>query len=272
MIVRDTYREKLFAIISMQPWVWVVVVLLLVAIMAIAMVWRTKERFSPVESHPQPSIPSDFRIYNYLPRHAIRVSVVVGDTTTQLVSSISPDSVGHLTRDQVVSYLVGGNVLRFDVIDPDTGVAHHFTDYMIDTSRDERIKNLHVGMVTTRYIGGSMDSLNMVTPHANAGLGSAWLVIHNPTYIPLRLNDDIIVQPHSTFRYLGYLHEGVTMGTYFKDPSGLYPTFQYLRPHNHLYYGVVSDIRQPLYGCWQTEFNDQCDYGQTLWPFQEGVM
>lgn len=272
---------------------WVVVVaIILAAIAAVAgaLVWVSKQRENyrsyellgrttqkkfGVERFTQPS---EFRVFNYFPKHAISLDVVVAQGEDRysdpidLIDHVPPKKAGSLTRSQVVQYLAPGNVLRFHIIDPKTKIKKHFTDYMVDTDSRERVKNLHVGMITTRFIGGSMDSLNLTTTHANAGGGNAWLMVHNPTYLPLRLNDDIEVAPHSTFRYLGYLHQGVTLGTYLKDRDNMYPDFQYLRPHNSIYYGVVSDIRQPLYGCWQFEFHDQCDYGQTLWPFQEGVV
>jgi hypothetical protein len=231
--------------------------------------------------------PANFTVYNYFPSVPIKVDVLPPNTDIPhiiygteishlkpitLIESVAPLKTGTIPHSLVVKHIVRGAVIRISIIDPITKVPMPYTDYMVDTDADERIKNLHVGMITTRYIGGSTDALHLTTTSANAIQGNAWLMIHNLTSLPLRLNDDILVEPHSTFRYLGYLNEGVSLGTYFVDQSGLYPTFQYLRPDNSVYYGLVSDIRQPLYGCFQSEFTDNCEYGQTLWPLEDGVM
>jgi len=219
----------------------------------------------------------NFLIYNYFPNHSVVLDIIEYSSTNpdgnvvRLVDKIKPLSTGSLTKLQVREYLKAKNIIRISVIAP-TGEFKRFSDYEIDTDNQERIKNLHIGMITTRYIG-STDSLRMSTVAGNAVSGNAFLRIHNTTYIPLQLNEeDVSVAPHSTDRYLGYRHQGVTLGTIFSDPSGLYPDFQYLEPHTDLYYGVVSDLRQPISGCWQLEYSDQCEYGQTMWPFQTGVM
>jgi hypothetical protein len=126
-------------------------------------------------------------------------------------------------------------------------------------------------MITTRFIG-TTDILRFSSTAGNAINGPAYLLIHNLTDLPLRLNDDIVVAPHDTFRYLGYRHAGVTLGTIFKDQDRIYPDYQLLEPYSDLYYGVNSDIRQPLNGSFQLEFNDNNDSDQTLWPMQMGQM
>ncbi len=237
--------------------------------------------------------PADFTIYNYLPNHSIVIDIISNnngeaDIVTRLPNVVKPLSTTGLTKEQVEKYLKGGNTIRISVTTPQLP-PQLYTEYFINTDPETRIKNLHVGMITTRFIG-STDGLRMTTAAGNAVQGNATLKIHNLTYLPLDLifpgtdnnanravadaiDDEVIhTAPHSSSRYLGYLHQGVTLGTIFGDAAQLYPNFQYLAPHSDLYYGVVSDIRQPLSGCQQLEFNDDCDYGQTLWPFQEGVM
>lgn len=231
--------------------------------------------------------PTNFHIYNHFPNHAITLDILPATSAVShleygtnikysspvnLIYSVAPKGKGGLTKPQVLKYLVRGNVLKISLFNPLTKEKTPLTDYMVDTDPDERIKNLHVGMITTRYIGGTNDTLNLTTTQANAGGGNAWLNIHNLTEVPLRLNDDIFVEPHSNYKYLGEFNQGITLGLYFKDPDGVYPTFQYLRPHSDIYYGVVSDQEQSLYGCWQQEYTDGCEYGQTMWPLQEGVM
>lgn len=234
---------------------------------------------TPTPPRPPPRPRTNFLISNYHPNHCLRVDILTkcGEQIT-LVNSIPPLSAGGLTKEQVIHHLQPGNIFRFYLLLP-SGYSH-ISDYLINPDvlcPNDRIKNLHVGMITTRFIG-STDGLRMSTTAANAIQGNAWLTIHNLTNLPICLNGHlgkdlaITVDPHSTYRYLGYLHQGVTLGTVFKDNDGIYPDFQYLQPHTDLYYGLTSDIRQPLYGCFQTEFNDDCGYGQTLWPFEEGIL
>lgn len=229
-------------------------------------------------SSPSPSLanhinyqpPTDFLVYNYFPRHSINVVVVNPRSGSQkvLATSIAPLSTSGIQKEDVTTYMVPGNIIRVHIISA-SGETKHFSDLVIDHPTSERIKNLHVGMVTTRFIG-STDVLRMTTNAGNANQGTAWLKIHNLSLLPLRLNDDIVVDPQSRERYKGYLNQGVTLGMIFKDQDELYPDFQYLQPHSDLYYGIVSDLRQPTYGPWQQEFSDECDMDQTLWPLELG--
>jgi hypothetical protein len=223
--------------------------------------------------------PTNFFIHNYFPSHSISIDVKLptGDIIN-MVDMIKPLKTKGLTSDQVRDFLGGGSVLKIYLLPPKVATKIHFLDYAITTDKLERIKSLHVGMITTRFIG-TTDVLRMSTVNGNALGGSAFLRVHNLSYIPLSINNgELIVPPHSTEKYKGYLHQGVTLGTYLKadpislDESKIYPDFQYLKPYTDIYYGVVSDIRQPLNGCWQTEFSDLCDYGQTMWPFEDGIM
>lgn len=214
--------------------------------------------------------PTDFLVYNYFPRHSINVTSINSQTglVRVLASDVPPLKTKGIIKEDVINYIVPGSILRVHIVSPE-GETAHFSDLVVDHDGSERIKNLHIGMVTTRFLG-STDSLRMATTAGNANQGSIWLKIHNLSLLPLRLNDDINVEPQSRERYQGYLNQGVTLGMIFKDQDRLYPDFQYLQPHSDLYYGIVSDLKQPLYGPWQQDFEDECDMDQTLWPFQLG--
>ncbi len=233
---------------------------------------------------------SKFLIYNYFDNHVVDILVLQKNGPSEyLAKDILPKSTAGLSADRVEKYLAEGNTLQIYVksvngittseptkLDSkqslDAASIKHFADYVINTDEDERIKALHIGMITTRFIG-STDGLRMSTTSNNAVGGNATLKIHNVTNMLLRLNDgDITIAPHSTFRYLGYLNQGVTLGTIFTDDDKLYADYQYLKPYSDLYYGVVSDLRQPLDGCWQLTYDDNCEFGQSLWPFEMGIM
>lgn len=221
--------------------------------------------------------PTNFLIFNYFPDSPIKMvaleragfDFVPGDI---LIEKIEPSSTKGLTQSQVSKYIKPGSGFRFYIVNDD-GSEIKISDYVINGQSNRIVKNIHVGMITTRYIADTTDNLHMTSTSGNANQGSAWLIIHNLTDIPLSFNEgQVTVSPKSTTRYLGYLNQGVTLGTYFKEDSGLFPDYQYLKPYNNLYYGVISNTRQPIEGCLQVEFNDECEYGQTLWPFQEGLV
>lgn len=214
-------------------------------------------------------MPTDFLVFNYFPTTPIRMISAYGET---IIDKIEPLKAKGLLKKQVDKYIRPGMSFSFYALDASDHIVAKISDYVVNGNFEGKIKNLHVGMITTRYIANTTDNLHMTTTHANAGQGSAWLIIHNLTDIPLSFNNGgVTVAPKSTTRYLGYLNQGVTLGTYFKEDNGIFPDYQYLQPYNNLYYGLVSNIQQPLSGCLQVEFNDQCEYGQTLWPFQEGI-
>lgn len=207
----------------------------------------------------------------------------------ELASKIEPGRSVALRREYVVRYLAPGNMLHFYVSDQsqDSNAARQnllFAHYVIqdqtglggcDSALPKRIKSLHVGMITTRTIGDAT-YLRQAHSAGNAVGGASKVRIHNLSELRLCLNsgtsEETHIPAHGIEQYKGYLNQGVPLGTLFTDADAMYPTFQYLEPHSDLYYGVVSDIQQPLSGCFQHEYNDRCDYGQTLWPFQEGVM
>lgn len=222
-------------------------------------------------------VPGDFLVFNYFPDEPLKMielkragsSFVPGDV---LIKEIPPMKTKSLTHENVKKYIKPGAAFRFNIINAD-GSETTVSDYVINGQSNRKVKNIHVGMITTRYINDSTDSLHLTTTAGNANLGSAWLVVHNLTDFPISFNEgDIVVAPKSTTRYLGYLNQGVALGTILKEDSGKFPDYQYLKPYNHIYYGLVSDIRQPIEGCAQNEFNDDCEYGQTLWPFQDGLV
>lgn len=242
---------------------WTLVISLVMAgLFLVAIYYITRRQTPPVMIREEYISPADFGIYNYL---NVPVTVKVGATT--LVAALGPNERYGLPKEQVIKYLTPTSIIEITLV-----TGRKYAEIVIDTERHERIKNLHIGMITSRFIGKTTDSLRMSTIAGNAVGGNAWLKIHNLTDIPLELNDDVVVAPHSEVKYLGYRNQGVTLGTYFKDPNGMYPEYQYLIPQSDLYYGVVSDLKQPVQGPFQTEFSDDCDSAQTLWPFEMGQM
>jgi hypothetical protein len=239
---------------------------------------------SHIEEYTPPT--TDFKIYNYLQNSSIQVEVlsiinpVTKTTGTPIIlqKEIRPKGHGGLSSKQVIDYLKPDNVLRIYTFPPGKEDEKiHYSDYVVATKEDERIKALHVGMITTRFIGEGY-YLRDVTHAGNATNGMTWVVLHNLTSLPISLNGGKIkIAPHGTTRYLGTnRHDGVPLGTWFVNDDGLYPTYQYLQPYTDIYYGLTSDQQSAIASwIWEPEFSDGVGYGkdssQTMWPFQEGI-
>jgi hypothetical protein len=225
-----------------------------------------------------PNLKADFFVHNYLPHHSLRLDILTSSDVARtfmpaktLISEIKPNCKAGLTRADVIDYLKKGNMLRFYVFRPGQPQhAKHYCDNVVNTEDDERVKAIRVGMVTSRFIGDTR--INQTANLAgNAVNGQPWLKIHNLTELPIKLNGGkIVVKPHDTTRYLGYLHQGVPLGTNLEDDEGIYPTFQVLYPSTDVYFGVVSDIVQPLFGGFGLTYNDGGTEFEPMHLLQEG--
>ncbi len=151
---------------------------------------------------------------------------------------------------------------------PKSGLVPYSTLMIDNTYKDVRETGIiYIGMHTTRFIGTTDVTRSSTISQAE---GNAWVNIHNTTRSILRLND-FSIPPLGMVRYRGELDQGVRFGTIFKNKDGLYDDFQYLQPHTDLYYGIVSNTLQPLYGGFQISFSEEVDTDQTLWPLQNGI-
>lgn len=210
---------------------------------------------------------SDFPIINKLPNNEISVDIVQNaDTANPIITNVGIIAPGSTTfiKNSYKNLIVQGNMLYIFI--KINGIKTLYSRYVIDKPIDK----LFVGMMSPRYIGKTFDLLNYENTASNAVRGIVFVRIHNMTEIPLLINK-FIVPPHSSYRYAGYMNNGVPIGTIFKNGNGLYKDFQMLRPYSDLYYGQVSNLDQPLEGCFQYEYDDYCDPGQTLWPFSDGI-
>jgi len=187
--------------------------------------------------------------------------------------NIQPRKSYGLKMRTVERYLQGGSKFRvytFDESQPGKG-EELYSEYQLEAPGGTTIKNLHVGMITSRWVGADGD-YNIGSPGLNAVQGLPWIKIHNMTDRPLALNENINISPGGTLRYTGRDHFGVRLGTVFKDPDGIFPEFIFTVPATDVYYGVVSDIQQPLFGGFQltAEFDDNPDEPQ--WLLEGGFM
>lgn len=211
---------------------------------------------------------NDFQIYNYLNK-SICIDILqkhgkvdAYEKPLRLVENIRPRKSQGLKIDAVEKYFESGNRFRvytFDERSP--GLNEEFyADYEIDTPEGTTIKDLHIGMITSRWVGAN-DDFNIGKPGLNAVQGLPWIKIHNYTDRVLVLNNNINISPKGTLQYTGRDHFGVRLGTVFSDQDGIFPDYIFTIPATDVYYGVVSDIQQPLFGGFQLDenFNDDPD-------------
>lgn len=123
------------------------------------------------------------------------------------------------------------------------GVKNNPEEYVSKTNE------LHVGMITSRWVGANPDFNNMP---GNAIQGMPYIRIHNKGSCVLSLNGGcIIIPPGQSRKFIGRDHFGVRLGTEFEDDSGLYNKFILTMRATDLYYGIVGGMPQALFSGWQ---------------------
>ncbi len=221
-----------------------------------------------------------FRIFNYL-KKAIRLEVLTSDddgvTTKEpetLVENIPAGESVKINKAQVDYYMRQGHHVKVYVKDIQRPgkipQEELFADDVFSRlPKNETIKGFHIGMITNRWVSTSSDdSSNWVLP--NAIQSQPWIKIHNHTDRYIALNNNINISPRGQLRYSGRHNFGVPLGTIFVDQDGIFPDYQYTVPNTDIYYGVISDVQQPLNGGYQMDsvFLDNSFLPQ--WSFQNG--
>lgn len=221
-----------------------------------------------------------FYVYNYL-KKPIRLEVLtsddVGVTTKEpetLAENIPAGGKVKLNKAQIDHYMRRGHHVKAYVKDVRRPGRLPQEELYADNvfsllPKDKTIKSLNIGMITSRWVQtNAMDTNNWVLPNAVQGL--PWIKIHNFTDRYIALNNNINMAPRSTLRYSGAHNFGVPLGTIFHDPLGIHPDYQYTVPNTDIYYGVVSDVQQPLNGGWQMDKIFQDDNFQPQWSLENG--
>lgn len=233
------------------------------------------ETHNPKENYKKGNGDDVFPIYNYLNK-TIRLKAIWtnGDQSHEyLLAVIPPRSVKTFPLNEIQAYLTSGtkiDIYTFDRSKP--GIPErYYSSYNMNVPEDTTIKMLHVGMITSRWVGADGD-FNIGKPGMTAVQGMPWIKIHNYTNYPLAINENINISPGGILRYAGRDFYGVRLGTVFKDQDGIFPDYIFTIPATDVYYGVVSDIQQPLFGGFQLtpEFNE--DPNEPQWLLEEGWM
>jgi len=213
----------------------------------------------------------EFYIYNYLNK-SIRVEVSVQKKNGKYVEPFTLATIhpkkrkGFLMKD-IEKYLIRGSRFRvyvYDQLRPGLG-EKLFSTYEMEVPEGKTIKVLHVGMITSKWVGSDSD-YTIGQPGLNAVQGLPWIKMHNMTDMPIALNNNINISANGTLRYSGRDAFGVRLGTIFKDQDGIFQDFIFTVPATDVYYGVTSDIQQPLFGGFQLSplFDDDPDEPQYL--------
>jgi hypothetical protein len=227
--------------------------------------YRPVQLFQSVEGERKP----DFSIFNYLLKS---VRLAFTDPQGKKVGKgIVIPARAHKTlgRDWFEKHFSSGNkigIWYFDPKKPGLGETH-FGDYQTNTP-DAVIKGFHIGQITSRSVGASTD-LTIGRP-ANATDGMPYIKIENMTPNFLVLNESINIGPGGFLRYTGRDHYGVRLGTVLRDTNSVFPDYIIKEPLDFIYYGVVSDIPQPLFGGWQLSEDLELETTLTKYPLQQG--
>ncbi len=208
----------------------------------------------------------EFTIYNHLVL-PIRIRSQKGqrEIGSVLVGARSSKTLG---KEFFAKHFADGNavtVYTTDETKPGKAMGY-YTSYVINTP-DAFIKYLNVGQITTRYVAGNVQG-NMKAPNAVDGL--LYVFIHNMTDRYLSLGETVRIGPQSKLIFKGTDHLGVRLGTVFKDNDGIHPDFILQGRLTDIYYGVTTDLVQPLMGGFQLtdEFDDE-PYGMR-YPLEYG--
>lgn len=181
-------------------------------------------------------------IYNYLNK---KIKIFFQN---KLLFSIEPNSKKKYSIDHFRNIFKYGNCIKLKLTDCD-----YITYSFDDLPPGKTIKELNIGMITSRWVGG--DSFQTIGSGLNAVQGLGYIRLHNFTDKGIYLNRNVYIPPHTIVRYSGRDHFGVRLGTVFKDQEGIYPDFILTVPNTDIYYGVVSDIPQPIFGGYQIDGN-----------------
>ncbi len=195
-----------------------------------------------------------FDISNYLNK-SIRIKVLVdGRREVDIVKNIEPREKHRLNQRIVDKYFTNENLIKIYTLT--NNIPEFLSACRVTTPSGTTINSLNVGMVTSKWVGANSD-YNIGKAGLNAVQGLPYVRIHNMTGQTLYLNGNIKIEPESMIRYKGRDHFGVRLGTVFRDMKGVFSTFTWSIPATDLYYGIVSDVKQPIFGGYQSteEFN-----------------
>lgn len=198
-----------------------------------------------------------FPFYNYLLK-SVRVEAVTPNGNS-IVTTVAPRSRRDALLSIVEKYLVSGTAFRivlFDEFKKDWP-ERVFSTYTLNIPEAQTIKELHIGMMVSKWVGASND-YSVGRNGGTAVQGVPWLRMHNLTDYPLEINENINITAGGVLRYTGRQFFGVALGTRFVDQDGIFPEFVMNIPATDLYIGVTSDLKQGKFGGFQLtpEFYD----------------
>ena len=198
---------------------------------------------TPFPEMPVPPVEdtTQFTVYNYT-RANIAVEVVSPSGKKEKFASVKSQDSASVNARIARSILKRGSKIEIYLVNVSKSSSTLYATY--DVVKDG-MQALHVGMVTMRTNpNGNYD-------HVIGNVqGMPRLYVHNTTLLPLNFENPLCVQPESVVKYTGRDHNGVPLGLLLEEESGLYPSITVRKPVTDIYFGVVSDLQQPMYGGW----------------------
>lgn len=229
------------------------------------------DRVLEVESYNGTDTQSKFTFSNHLEK-PIRLKIShVSVPKIKEIKSVLAKGIHAVNLKSIAKYIKNGTQIDVYTYDNTKPGDVFYGSYQLNLPEGTTLKNLNIGMMTSRWVGADGD-YTIGAPGMAAVQGMPWIKIHNFSGRYLALNNNINISPGGFLRYTGRDHFGVRLGTVFKDQDGIYPDFVLSRPATDVYYGVSSDIQQPLYGGFQLTHHFEDDPREPQNLLNEGMM
>jgi hypothetical protein len=212
-----------------------ILAILLLLLIVFGFLMTNKSPETPRINYPEAEISHDHHLYN----HSVGHEMMIDPLTDK--KSIQPTSVSGIPRSIKAGTEIKVYIRKLGM--PNEEKADWIPYTTLDVMKD--INDLHIGMVTMKYDMGAQPN-----QHAQTGLvqGMTFVRIHNLTDQVLCLNYNITVNPHEHIYYRGENAQGVGLGLLLKDNNHFYPDVMLEMPATDIYYGVSSEIEQPMHG------------------------
>lgn len=226
--------------------------------------YRPIQLYSQMEGKRQ----TNWTIYNHLLK-PIALECSADGKTIGFELKIPGRSSKTYSQSIFEKHFADGNTVRgyiYDDTKPGLGRELH-VEFTLDTP-GAVIKTLNIGMITSRWVAGAT-GYEFKPPNAVDGM--PYIKIKNQTNNFLTLNGSINISPNGMLRFTGRDHYGVRLGTIFRDTNGVYPDYVLTERCTHVYYGITSDLLQPLHGEMQIFEDFDESPPLTRFPMQHGA-
>lgn len=227
------------------------------------MTWYLISR-KPNESTDNSKLSQMYNPKNFLIANHLNIPLTVLSENKKLAHIDSGKKVS-ISEEDVEKYLSSGDVIHGQQLND----TRPLFSAKINTPDKTTVNQLHLGMITSRWVGADSD-FNAI-PGGNAVQGMPFVRIHNLTNKQISING-LCIPPKSIEKYTGRDHFGVRLGEVLTDSTGIFPDFVITKRCTDVYYGVCSDILQKDFGGYQNFIHLDHASDQPQWLLQEGYL